>query len=253
MRVAVIGIAGVGMAHVCAARRLGMDIVALIDHDPVALAMAKVGWSNVWEGLREEVPTQPETLYLQSFPEQCSANLVIIATPPDTHAAVLESVVTRTRAQVLLEKPISRELAYFPREYDHVNVSAEWRHHSKLRGEMPRKLAMAFPESHRTKWKHPLSAWLDFGPHLLSVLDRWAPIEGVLLSLDTATQDEFTAHASTIRGTVELSGRRHRPYGLFVDGRMLMWENDLFDKQLRLGGWAWDPAVTAHNLLVRCV
>jgi len=256
-RVMVIGVGGVGMAHVCAAVRQGWDVVSIVDVDREVLAASMLRWENRWEGVVEEVHPQPWTRYSVSIPSDIEADLAIVATPPETHEAIVGILASTPVAHVIVEKPLAISETCCARLGDRLSVSAEWIFHSAL----PRviscnSLGMIFPASHRTRWAQPLPALLDFGPHLASLL--WAARREVISNCTHygGTVDRFTCCVDTEDGNAfQLWGNREgTPQGLYVDGVSCSWEDNLFDRQFEYGkGMPWPVAISADNAFRGCL
>jgi hypothetical protein len=236
MRLAVVGVGGVGMAHVVAARRAGLDVVALVDRDEGILARARQDWSNQWLDVYERADPQPDTQYLYSAIDlPLAVDLTVIATPPDTHNTVLAACLWATKGRVLLEKPVSYPGVPLPlskTEDVRVSVSGEWVHHTGVQTfhDPLVSLTMAFPEAHTTAWKTPLPMALDFMPHLLSIIRAKHYWVDDIVRLDAET---YLVHTSG--GPIECHLRRTPPYGLWLNDTRLDWQDNLFDLQLLAG------------------
>ncbi|RJQ27290.1 hypothetical protein C4577_01610 [Candidatus Parcubacteria bacterium] len=233
MKFIVVGIGGVGMAHVCAIKRMGFEVLALVDLDEGILEKAKSKWINIWETFKEEVPVQKNCIYqtsLSGLPITPN-DIIIIATPPTTHFSLMKEALRTKAGKILVEKPISTEMLCMsnPRLF----VSAEWIYHSKLKSiDKISSLRMCYPKI-PNGWDIPLE--LDFCPHFFSILIS----KGYDLKYISKAKAEFgfryfCSHraGSTKLSKVTFSGSRFGENGLFVNGRKLNWEEDLFDKQL---------------------
>ena len=244
MRIVVIGIGGVGMAHVCAAVRCGFEIVALVDTSSSILKQATNVWENHWLDTYETVPVQKDTHYLPHINGLLkigtlrSEDLIIIATPPHTHETIINFCLKYFPSRILVEKPI----AMVPTNLsdDRLRLSTEWIYHSNTFPNPINSISMNYPKASTTDWGYALPAVLDFCPHLFSVLLHNKHILTKIVST-RIRKDTFELVIEEECGKkINLSGGRlldepldfESHFGLFVNGILFDWEEHLFDKQL---------------------
>lgn len=243
----VMGVGGVGMAHVVAAARAGCRVVAIVDNNPSVLARARRQWENRWMELVESADRQPKTLYLTSLEGLDwtdpidRADIAIIATPPHTHQSILYGTKIRQMARhVICEKPTSfPDNPLWKLGGDGVSISSEWVWHDRNLSSgrtIYTSFRMAYPESKTTSWGYTLPKPLDFGQHCLALLaSNGHSYEG----MDAASDD--CVNLRTDKGEVEMLFSRDAPYGFWVNGEKWDWQEDLFERQLIYGrgflGW----------------
>lgn len=260
--IAVVGVGGVGMAHVCAAVRCDYRVDCLIDTDGQVLEgidrLARLGdqrgqiWENRWPGYAEHVQAQATTALstdldlLVNFEQ--TLDLVVIATPPHTHADLILQVLHRLPyVLILCEKPTSYPQTHFAAgPTDLVFSVAEWCYHRGIeqhvvgqtdRGYCFRDLVLrSAPPAPSWSWPYKMPLLMDLGPHLLALVEHFM---GTVVRV-TPVHDPrieavggFLVLAHTTAGNVRLAGTRQPPYGLVVDGTIHAWQPDLFDHQLR--------------------
>lgn len=257
MKVIVVGIGGVGMAHVCAAVRNGYSIVAVVDIDSGVLERSKSSWSNRWLDLSESVVPQEDVVYCRYLSDLIGidigqTDLIILCTPPDTHVTLAKYCLDNFPARVLVEKPISIESSSLAD--DRLILSTEWIYHSKGFPSNIDSLGMCYPKSSTTNWGYNLPAVLDFGPHLFSILvSEGYNIAGI--EKRWLGKDGFHLIAFVDEGYVNLFGSRAgENFGLFVNGELFDWEDNLFDKQLfaiesGAKGVEWKRMLDLENLV----
>jgi predicted dehydrogenase len=102
MRVSIIGAGRMGRRHIHAAKKLGLDLVGVVDVSPASLEEARKE-----HGLNEILLfDEPEKLYAQVVPE-----CLIIATTADSHCALTCVAAERGVKYILVEKPLAVSLA----------------------------------------------------------------------------------------------------------------------------------------------
>ena len=244
MRIVVIGIGGVGMAHICAAVRCGFEIIALVDTSSSILKQATGVWENRWLDTHETVPVQKGTHYLPNMNGLLkigslrAEDLIIIATPPHTHEAIINFCLKYFPSCILVEKPIAMVSTNL--SDDRLHLSTEWIYHSKTFPSPINTISMRYPKASTTDWGYALPAVLDFCPHLFSIILH----NGYFFTKITPIKirkDVFELVVEEENGKkINLSGGRlldepldfENHFGLFVNGVLFDWEEDLFDKQL---------------------
>ena len=244
MRIVVIGIGGVGMAHICAAVRCGFEIIALVDTSSSILKQATGVWENSWLDTHETVPVQKGTHYLPNMNGLLkigslrAEDLIIIATPPHTHEAIINFCLKYFPSCILVEKPIAMVSTNL--SDDRLHLSTEWIYHSKTFPSPINTISMRYPKASTTDWGYALPAVLDFCPHLFSIILH----NGYFFTKITPIKirkDVFELVVEEENGKkINLSGGRlldepldfENHFGLFVNGVLFDWEEDLFDKQL---------------------
>lgn len=101
MRVSVIGAGRMGRRHIHAARKLGLDLVGVVDVSPSSLEEAK----KEHELSEKILFDDPETLFSAVVPE-----CLIIATTADSHCALTCMAAERGVKYILVEKPLAVSL-----------------------------------------------------------------------------------------------------------------------------------------------
>jgi hypothetical protein len=249
-RVAVIGVGGVGMAHVVASERSGNKVVAIVDKNETILEKVKSEWTNSWDSVNESVPVNSECQYFTDCLKLSSVNvdLCIIATPPETHYKIIHYLKIFYSGKIIVEKPISLEFAL---PTTNVFVSSEWIYHSKVDSLKDiRSMSMTFQKSSTTKWDKYLPAILDFIPHFISILTyKNYYIDSIEFS--KTGRDSFTGTITTNKGTIEISGARDSNAGFLINNELFDWELELFDRQIQFGGLSLDNVFRSHNLLIQ--
>jgi len=245
MRIVVIGIGGVGMAHVCAAVRCGFEIVALVDTSSSILKQATSVWENKWLDTYETVPVQKDTHYLPNINYLLKIEslrsedlIIIIATPPHTHETIINFCLKHFPSRILVEKPI----AMVPTNLSdgRLLLSTEWIYHSKTFPTLINTISMRYPKASTTNWGYALPAVLDFCPHLFSILlhngyffTKITPIKIRKDAFELVVEEEGGKKINLSGGRLldePLDFEGH--FGLFINGILFDWEEDLFDKQL---------------------
>lgn len=240
-KISVIGIGGVGMAHVCAISRLGLKVDGLFDINPTILENAKSEWRNEWDWVLETEPAQQDVMYSTDYQDaaKLQSDLTIIATPPNSHKEITEYLLENTSSKILVEKPLSNIIWNQPNIDTRLYVSSEWIYHSQLPNSIEREIEMAFPSSKTTIWDCDNPAYLDFYPHLLSIIFKMGysveKVEEIV-----KRQDFFLFEIHLCRDfkktTIYAKGIRTKSHeielGLFIDNVKFDWEMDLFDKQI---------------------
>lgn len=262
-RIAVVGVGGVGMAHVIAATRTGGEVTDIVDTNPPTLRRARDQWRNVWGDVVEEAEPQAGTRYWRSIQElQLAgrgdvASLVILAVPPAFHEDVTEAALKAwPKSHIIAEKPLMFiHGSRFAPQSHRLSMSAEWVHHSQaMRARSARSIGMCFPEpqgdKRRRSWRLPLA--LEFMPHLLSLT---APFKDIVdMQVTHATQKAFRIEVETSAGAVTMWGDRISEPGIYFDEHRYPWENDLFDKQIAArGGAEITKMMQAEDILWRAL
>lgn len=110
----IIGVGGVGMAHVCALVREGWEIDQMIDTNDrlIASLQGESTWSNNWGIFSEKVDAQPKTIISEELSDKGDPNidLLIIAVPYKSQPKVLDEWYLTYGffpKKVFLEKPPS--------------------------------------------------------------------------------------------------------------------------------------------------
>lgn len=237
MRIVVVGVGGVGMAHVCAAVRQGYEVLALVDTNADILTQREKCWENSWLDHYETVKAQKETKYF--FDIHClhefnftKEDLIILATPPNTHIDLVKQCLDNTKARILVEKPYSDRIVFEEDISDRVLISAEWIHHSSLEFVNDiYSLGMSYKKLEGTTFDLPLT--LDFCPHLFSIwLSKGYDISSVKNIPDLDDRFSFSINFKPT-GYATMWGRRDLDKsGLWINYHLHVWEDDLFDKQL---------------------
>ena len=257
MKVAIVGVGGVGAAHLVAASRIGAEVVAVIDTDQDTLDRFSHKWENRWESVVETGVPQAGTRYLKVFPERLDVDITILATPPHTHAALLAQALEATKARdghVIVEKPLTITTLDWS-TIDRASMCAEWIHHPELSiKDGTTSIGMCFKEAHTTDWGYKLSLEEDFLPHLLSILHA-SGRRAEDIQVQVSTNDLLRVIFTDESGERMLCwGRRKGGSGLFVGAQCLDWHPDLFDRQLLLGrgipildAWKWERLIEADR------
>lgn len=241
MRIVVVGVGGVGMAHICAAGRLGLEVVGLIDANSSILRKSQSRWINQWGDITEEVEVQPNVTYSEDIRilsrlDLKEDDLIILATPPHTHKALIRICLDFSKAKILVEKPISDQI-YSMWNQGRLIVSSEWVFHQGLQEVgIIKEVGMAYPCSHATDWGYKLHPLLDFGPHLFSILlskeyEIIFTVKGCILS--NYFEMGVDCIIDNARSRIEFWGdRRDHDQGLFINKEKIDWQDNLFDLQL---------------------
>jgi hypothetical protein len=260
----VVGVGGVGMAHVCAAGRSGWTVRAIVEADPVTLARAKLAWKNAFDGMSETVPVQPGCRYaqkIQHLADEPSPDLVVIATPPHTHERLaLLAGCTWTDAAILVEKPfwLSRESVHEIGEA-RVRTSGEYAFLTGLQNALKDAdeiLVTNTRPNRTTEWGYQLTMAQDYLPHIGAILVRHLgcpPLEEIFWTERKSELFRFT-------GTLQFGDRRFHitalrgeeyPYQWRIGHWTFQWELELFDRQLGTPehGLAW-PGIKVVNALL---
>jgi len=231
MRVGIIGVGGVGMAHVIASVRNGYEIAFIVDSNEKTLNRAEKVWENRWSNVYEYADVQFGVVYSDRVPKNVSADMIIIATPPATHEKILEELAD-FKGRILLEKPVALSKSFYSLN---IEVCTEWIHHSRVHT----KKVLNNLEMHYTTepkpWKKGMPLALDFCPHLFSVM-IFHGYEIEDMEIINSTETEFDIDVLTSRGVVNLTGSRESDWGMGINGERYHWENDLFDKLQSVGG-----------------
>lgn len=258
-RIVIVGLKGVGMAHLTAAGRLGYEVVALVDNDEHILEHAKQEWRNEWLDVDESTPVQPGTYYCTDVRQlvELRSDLLVLCTPPHTHVDILRKLPVFCTEHVICEKPL-----LYPDTPSPVNpctvpvtISAEWAYHTELyeleKREGIQSMEMCYPTSRKTDWGYVLPDVFDFTPHFFSILEGFGR---TVLDMHSLGSGEFVVH--TDKGDcIFKEGSRNEPYGFFVNNTVFHWQDDLFDLQLAIGHGAvtWERMAFYDALLRRCL
>ena len=236
----VVGVGGVGMAHVCAIGRTGNRVKAIVDIDKNILERSQHKWENNWLDLVESTPVQSNCKYYLSVTDidvltLKNDDVFIVATPPDTHLYITDWILLNTKCSLILEKPYMLPKTY--RGNKRIIPSCEWVFHSKLNRYLQNheiySIGMRYPASHKTNWEQ--DTLFDFCPHLFSIL----AITGDVVIKDKVNkvyggQDKFAIVVETANKPILLWGdRRNTRCGLYINDELFEWENDLFDLQIQ--------------------
>ena len=175
-RLVIIGAGGVGKAHAIAALNLGWEISLVVDTNPKVLYEYKEldTLTNVWGDFRETAcyPNDARPTVMTSIQEadsmwaSCDSNdIIVIATPNDTHASILKYIHSRVSSdtKILVEKPYQSDL-----NADNIFVSAEWLYHDLLNTKTPIEYIGFCHNNYDPKIHTDLVS--DLGFHLLSIL-----------------------------------------------------------------------------------
>lgn len=250
--VSVIGVGGVGMAHVIGAVRAGYEIDIIIDSDPQTLIRAQKSWTNVWGDFSESAPVQESTVFSlhHKIPAFIDDALLIIATPPHTHNLILSDLNKRESTRYM-RKIVEKPTCYpdSPLMFaDNTTVSSEWVHHPKLK-EIKHPIQsfhMSYPKSQTTDWGYELPTALSFIPHFFSILHNQSyALDGV------RRVDDGFFRILTDKGDVSCFVSRDEPYGFWINGILLEWHPDLFKWQIQRGKGEldWEDACVIEEKL----
>lgn len=233
--VGIIGVGGVGMAHVIASQKLGFGVKLMVDTDEEILRriIEKDDWENTWEDFVETSPKQIDTIYSNSLQGVAlslieSLDIIVIATPPDSHTDIASSLRSKGyKGKILIEKPLFTNNSEYIRTqniYDKQNtfLSCEWVFSNKINTlykDGIRSIYMGYKPANTTDWQS--LAVFDFIPHFCSILGNYS------VTLTEATEDSFKGFI----GDVQISG--DRVGNCFkINDEDIYWEEDLFEKQL---------------------
>lgn len=240
-KVIVIGVGGVGMAHVIAAARVGYAVTAIIDRDPATLERAREDWSNTFDGQTERTEPQAGCEYFTRLPDYPPppADIVIVATPPHMQEQLLPRVSDLwPSALLLVEKPMWLSAPTLRAVGTRLRLSAEWTHliglDALLRDCTEIKI-LSGDRTTTTDWGYQLSMLSDWGPHLASMFATqlpatnnfgWEWLESGL--------NEFCGFLRYGEKRVVVTAARdaHLPYAWEFNGQIRRWQPDLFDLQL---------------------
>jgi len=249
-RVAVIGVGGVGMAHACAAGRLGLPVVAMIDADPATLARVRKRWFNTFDGHDEEVAVQCGCDYMmQVGGAMPDADVVIVAVPPHAQEALAFKIAhSWPRALVMFEKPVW--LSHEAKRVfgDRLRMSAEHVHMVDVGGFVRAATSITATSTRTTattRWGYTLNLLQDLGPHLFSLLYVHVghPLKYGWISLTDDGAFGFSGRVRWDERDVLVSALRSPGlrFGWTLRGhtqddgqweRRFAWQPDLFDRQL---------------------
>jgi hypothetical protein len=252
--VVVVGVGGVGMAHVVAAGQLGMGVLGIADASLEVLIRAQSSWCNRFDGLVEETPVQNGCHYALSVEDlRCAEpDLVIIAVPPTVSDSVVRATARKfPEARILCEKPMWLSEGTITTYASRLTISGEYMFLSGMSEFMDVAKhhgisILSTRPTMTTDWGFRLNMLHDYGPHLLSLLWRkhsQLPIpEGFehvpkVCGWESLHHDtdffhgiiRYDEHAYTVTAI-----RSEKvPYGWKTRGIDLHWEDDLFHKQLQ--------------------
>ena len=250
MRVAIIGIKGIGMAHAIACELLNYDVVAVLDNDPNAEARLVGPWVNKWGPYEESIEnplSQPMfTTDIKEF-GLIPADLLIIASPTRTHIPYLLHFGNDFR-KILVEKPLAYTKAEMDAVPQHIRdktfVGHEYLLHPFLNDYVvSRPLWLSHSHSYVPTEEHKKECGVvwDLGTHALAHL---------LSAVPAAGRVRYEVTWSNIKPTVATFGLEvdmcipavvqvaYPTYindgltGLFINENQLSYDKTLFTKQL---------------------
>jgi predicted dehydrogenase len=187
-KLVIVGLGTAGWTHIRALEQLpGLTVVAGVDTDP--------GQSRTFTFRGADVPVYTE---LMDAGRRCDPDIVVIATPTPTHAAVCQEVCEHfPRADVLLEKPAADNLntaqSLLKGKPDiyvalHMAFSPEVVWSMRLAKEMAADFGppTAIQSFHTDAYRADLASaksrlcnsWVDSGINALSVIDQFATVVG---------------------------------------------------------------------------
>jgi len=240
-RIAVVGVGGVGMAHVVAAGRLGYEVAVIVDRDPAVLARARQAWRNQFDEVDEFAPVQAGCRYfsnLRDQPNWPAVDVTILAVPPHTmERAAQQAAQIWREALILCEKPLWLSDELRASIGARLRLSGEYAYLRGLPDVMPCR-AIGIESTRPTMttfWGYRLFMLHDYGPHLGSILLRHLgpPRRAGWESL-TNKVDRFAGRLRWDDRLIEVEATRSEsvPYAWTFDGQPMHWELDLFDQQL---------------------
>lgn len=256
-KIVVIGVGGVGMAHVVGAVRSGYEIVSIVDKNKDILERCKKEWKNVWDKITEECTININCKYftdVENLREKIDFNYCIIATPPNTHISIIKKLREFYFGNILVEKPISNNIIEYNKDiFYNVYVSSEWIYHSKIKNlNEINSLKMQFMKSSTTKWDNYLVAACDFIPHFISViLYKGYKIKDI--KFIKFQKDFFKGEIITDKNIIIIQGDRDENGGFFINDKEFKWELNLFDNQLNFNGLSIKDIIQSHNILIERV
>lgn len=255
MKIGIIGVGGVGMAHVVAAERAGHEVVCIIDNDKTVLDNAKGEWCNIWNTVRESVPVREGCEYGENTSILRiidNIDLLIIATPPHSHEELIRKSIGPNIKKIMVEKPIGTGSTINIKD-NSLSMSAEWMNHSGL-SEVKKieGIGMRYILSAKGNWGYRLPALFDFAPHLMSILySKGYKIQKVKVITKDINRFAAEVFCKDLQDPIVMFGDRTENAGLLINLDInLKWENDLFDKQINKGeGLPWKIARQHHELI----
>jgi hypothetical protein len=261
-QVVVVGVAGVGMAHIIAAVRTGNQVVGIVDRKPDILRRVSVSWRNEFDGLVEEVETQSDVWYgptIYDIPQELPVDMVIVCTPPHiTTRLALAAAERFPEAIIVCEKPLLEASYLVDKLGDRLRLSSPYVFIEQARDllrEKPFGTITRFSGdfTNRSHWGYQLSYAFDWLPHLAGMLyvNLGKPDHYGWLSF-AAEHDTFSGKLLWEDWTFKVTGFRHPslPFELIVNGTPLGWQADLFDKQIDdKGGLPADAILIVDDIM----
>lgn len=249
-KIVVVGVGGVGMAHVVASVRSGNEIISIVDINNKILEKSKKQWRNEWADVKEEVEVNKKCQYFNKIDDlkKVEFDLCIIATPPESHLSIIGEIRNFYNGNILIEKPASNNKIWL--KFKNVYVSSEWIYHSKLNTiNNIESLSMQFIKSSTTKWDKYLISAMDFIPHFISVIiSKGYEIKNI--TFNTIDKDSFKGEIETDKNIIKISGNRDSNKGFFVNDEEFEWELELFDRQIINNGIDINKIIPIHNILI---
>jgi len=232
-KIGVVGVGGVGMAHVIAAKKLNWNVSWLVDTDQEVRERCREGWRNEWLFEVEEVPVQPDTLVfgnVREVPEHQAVDVVVIATPPHTHMELVADSIERGIARtIIVEKPCSYpEKGLKLNNGVPVRVSGEWLFSVPM-PQRPKTMHMSYPPSNTSSWGYEMPTALDLLPHMFTMLvANGYSVERIV----RLTQNSIIVEGTGGRHTV-CSWDDKPQFGFWIDQHPVPWASVYFCMQLQ--------------------
>ncbi len=241
-KVIVVGVGGVGMAHVCAIVRTGGRVIAMIDKDRHILMQAAHGWVNQWDDKTEWVEKQAGCLYADNLLEPeimaLQPDIVAVCVPP--HALMplaIQAANVFPNSLILVEKPVWEYKPLIAEIGDRLYMSSEYIYYDALLlavREAENLVIFSGDLTNRTRWGYRISIGQDYLPHLVGLLFvaygggkeyGWLSYKaGLDVAAGVLRWGDKVFHVRMMR-------HECLPFEFIIDGKRFTWQDDLFDRQ----------------------
>ena len=235
MRVAIVGIGGVGMAHAIACEKVGAQVVAVLDSNPeTERFLTARTWVNAWGGHREAISPKSKPKFTTDIVEfkKINADLLILATPTRTHVNLLCRL-GQDYDRILVEKPLAYSLAELKKVPSATQLKTFVSHEWLLDPAFPKFLktpfAMLIGHNYPPKEDHKKECGVvwDLGSHAVAHFVSRVPQaywRGLEVRYHTCTPNHATfATHGWIEGVFHVAYETIGPGEVIVDDTVLHW------------------------------